>query len=197
MDIRIAIAVLLVSGGLAFAQPDSAAKYIERGDHYMSMYQFRLAAGAYKIALMHDPENHEAWEKHRQAFDRVKAVGHYLDKARHLKREGRFEEASAAARQAVKLDPRNTEAWKYYEVSLEHDPDVVVVQSEHDAWDAYREAKSLYEAGQYEAAMRHLDEVYKYTQDPHLKYYAKSYLQKTQLKLKERDPSWNSPVIKK
>jgi hypothetical protein len=39
--------------------------------------------------------------------------------------------------------------------------------------------------------------VYRFTPDPTLKYYAKSYLQKVQLKLKERYPSSRLVVTEK
>lgn len=180
---------LLLAAAPLCADDGGAARYIEKGDQYMGIYQFRLAAANYKLALMRDPENSEAWDKHKQAVERMKAVDHYLDKNRKYTREGRYEEAEEAARNALKLDPRNIAAWKAYEHSLEADPDVYVIQNERDAWDAYRDAKALYESGNVEAAMRPLDAVYKFTQDPTLKYYAKSYLQKVQLKLKERYPS--------
>lgn len=182
----IATALIAVAAP-AFAH--EASWYIERGDRYMGIYQFTLAQQNYKLALMRDPESAEAWEKHKQATERMKAVGHYLDKNRRYTREGRYEEAQDAARAALKLDPRNGSAWKAYERSLEQDPDVVVIQNERDAWDAYRDAKALYESGHVEAAYKYLDQVYKFTQDPTLKYYAKSYLQKVQLKMKERYPS--------
>ena len=181
----------------AFAEDSSVGKYIERGDKYMGIYNFQLAAQNYKLALMRDPESPEAWEKHKQAVERMKAVDHYLDKNRKYTREGRYEEAQEAARNALKLDPRNIAAWKAYEHALDSDPDVVVIQNERDAWDAYRDAKSLYESGHVEAAQKYLDEVYKFTQDPTLKYYAKSYLQKVQLKMKERYPSSKMTVTEK
>src|SRR5437660_966020 len=133
-----------------FAEDAAAQHYIEKGDKYLSIYQFGLAAENYKLALMRDPESQEAWEKHKQAVERMKAVDHYLDKNRKYTREGRFEEAEEAARNALKLDPRNIAAWKAYEHSLSADPDVVVIQNERDAWDAYRDAKDLYESGHYE-----------------------------------------------
>jgi tetratricopeptide (TPR) repeat protein len=170
------------------AHAERANKYIERGDHFMSVYQSRLAAESYKMALMCDPDNQEAWEKHRAALDRVKAIDRYLDKAESLRKESRFEEAQMAARSALRLDPKNTEAWRIYENLVERDPAVVAINSERDAWDAYREAKALYEAGHVDAALKYLDEVYKFTGDPHLKFYAKSYIQKVQLKIKEQYP---------
>jgi tetratricopeptide (TPR) repeat protein len=187
---RILATLVLAAAALpAVALDSSIEKYIERGDKYMGIYQFQLAAQNYKLALMRDPENAEAWEKHKQAVERMKAVGHYLDKNRKYVREGRYEEAQDAARNALKLDPRNISAWKAYEHSLAKDPDVIVIQSERDAWDAYRDAKALYESGHIEAANKYLDQVYKFTQDPTLKYYTKSYMQKVQLKMKERYPS--------
>jgi tetratricopeptide (TPR) repeat protein len=182
----------------AWAESDPAvAKYITKGDAYFKAYQFRLAAEAYKIALMHDPESQEAWEKHRQAFDRVKAIDLYLAKAQRLRREGRFEEAQDYLRQAVKMNPRSYQVWRQYERSLAENPEVVVIQSEKDAWDAYRQAKVRYEEGDLDAARRYLEEIYRFTQDPTLKYYAKSYLQKVQLKTKEARPSMRITVTDK
>lgn len=192
------IALALVALAVpAWAETSSVGTYIERGDKYMGIYQFRLAAQNYKLALMRDPESPEAWEKHKQAIERMKAVDHYLSKNRKYSREGRYEEAQEAARNALKLDPRNIQAWKAYEHSLDSDPDVVVIQNERDAWDAYRDAKALYESGHVEASQKYLDEIYKFTQDPTLKYYAKSYLQKVQLKMKERHPSSKLTVTEK
>ena len=71
------VIVALVIAGLAvpaWSDDGESNKYLERGDHYMSMYQFRMAAQSYKTALMHDPENQEAWEKHRQAYDGDRAI---------------------------------------------------------------------------------------------------------------------------
>jgi tetratricopeptide (TPR) repeat protein len=167
---------------------ERSRKYLERGDQFMAHYQFRLAADSYKLALMRDPDNQEAWEKHREAIDRAKAIDRYLSKATVLRKEGRFEEAQAAARSAVRLDPRNADAWKIYESLVDRDPDVVIINSERDAWDAYREAKTLYEQGHHDAALKYLDQVHRFTGDPHLKFYAKSYIQKVQLKLKEQYP---------
>lgn len=194
---RFVTLALLAAAVPVFAEDASIQKYIDRGDKYMSIYQFQLAAQNYKLALMRDPENPEAWEKHKQSIERMKAVDHYLDKNKKYAREGRYEEAQEAARNALKLDPRNVTAWKAYERSLESDPDVVVIQNERDAWDAYKDAKALYESGHHEAAQKYLDQIYKFTQDPTLKYYAKSYLQKVQLKVKERYPSSKLTVSEK
>lgn len=191
------LAGLLLSALPAFALDSSIERYIERGDKYMGIYQFQLAAQNYKLALMRDPENSEAWEKHKQAVERMKAVGHYLDKNRKYEREGRYEEAQDAARNALKLDPRNPDAWRAYEGSLKKDPDVIVIQNDRDAWDAYKDAKALYESGHVESAYKYLDQVYKFTQDPTLKYYTKSYMQKVQLKMKERYPSARLTITEK
>lgn len=190
--------LLFLCVGLAMAvraEPDPAvARYIEKGDTYFRQYKFRLAAEAYKIALMHDPDNQEAWEKHRQAFDRVKAIDVYLERARRLHHEGRYEEAQVYLRQAVKLNPRSYDAWRHYERLLAENPEVVVIQSEKDAWDAYRQAKLHYDQGDLDAAGRYLEEIYRFTQDPTLRYYAKSYLQKVQLRMKEERPNLRIPV---
>ena len=191
------VIALLVMVAPAWAEDGAAGHYIEKGDKYMSIYQFRLAAENYKLALMRDPESQEAWEKHKQAVERERAVDHYLDKGRQYTRQGRYEEAKEAAQNALKLDPRNIAAWKEYEHALQADPDVYVIQNERDAWDAYRDAKDLYEAGHVEAALRPLNEVYKFTQDPTLKYYAKSYLQKVQLRMKENYPSTKITVTER
>jgi len=178
-------------------QSERASKYIERGDKFLARYQPGLAVDMYKLALMCDPDSQEAWEKHRAAIDRMKAIDRYLDKAIRLRKEGRFDEAQVAARSALRLDPKNRDAWKIYEGLVERDPDVVVINSERDAWDAYREAKALYEGGHMDSALKYLDQVYKFTGDPHLKFYAKSYIQKVQLKLKERYPGMGITVTEK
>ncbi|MBI4862222.1 MAG: hypothetical protein HY815_18490 [Candidatus Riflebacteria bacterium] len=183
------VVTLLLLAAPAAADDFGAGRYLERVDQFMARHMFDRAAESYKIALMRDPDNQEAWEKHKMAIGRIKAVDRYLEKATRLKREGRFLEAQEAAKAAVKLDPKDREVWKVYESLVNHDPHYVMIADEQDAWDAYREAKTLYQNGDAYGAKQYLDEVVKFTADPHLKYLAKSYQQKVQLKLKERYPA--------
>lgn len=179
---------LLVAGAVQGAA-GRTDRYLRRGDAYLEGYQFDLAAQSYKMALMVDPQNPVAWERHRQAVERGRVIERYVAKAQELKQQGRIEEASQYLQQAVKMNPRSREIWTLYEQTLVQNPSVYMVQSEEEAWDAYREAKARYEEGDYHSARRLLDEVYANTDDKILKYYAKSYLQKVQLKVKEQRPS--------
>jgi len=167
----------------------SISRYLARGDSYMRAYQFELAASAYKMALMHDPENVDAWARHRTAVERTRIIDQSTARAKALQQEGRYEEAADYLQRAVKLNPRSREIWQMYEQVLAMNPTAVYLQSEPDAWDAYREAKFRYEDGDYQSAERLLERINGFTEDSTLRYYVKSYLQKVQLKIKEHRPS--------
>lgn len=162
----------------------SANDYIREGDDYAKQYRFGLAAEAYKIALKKDPDNQAAWQKHRDAMERGKAVGDLIRRAQRYLKAGEFEEASRLLQQAVKLNPRDDAVWSLYESALHRNPNVVVILDEREAWEAFKKGKAFLEADRLEEAKLYFSRVRQSTQDSSLVYYAEKYLEKTEGLLK-------------
>lgn len=192
------LTLLLAAGLLAAAGTGRAAEaseYIARGDNYMRSAHYRMAAEAYKLALKYDPTSEEAWEKHRQSFQMDRAIGGYVAKAEALLEKGLFEEASSFLRLAVKLSPRDPVLWRLYERALAENPNVVVVTTEREAWDAFRRGREVLDGGRYEDAIRYFEPVIGFTQDAKLKYYAETHLKRAQEKLRLDYPNLPMRIV--
>jgi len=166
-----------------------AARYEHRGDLHMKSAHYAAASEAYKVALKYDPENEKIWEKHRQAFQMVRAIDGYVAKAEALLAKGLHEEAASFLKLAVRLSPRNQTLWRLYERSLAENPHVVVVTTEQEAWDAYRRGREVLDGGRYGAATRYFEPVVAFTKDERLKFYAERMLAKAEEKLREEYPN--------
>ncbi len=166
----------------------SAEDYIREGDAYTRQYRFGLAAEAFKTALKKDPENVEAWNKHRSALERGKVVGDLIHRGQtHLKR-GEYEDAARVLQQAVKLNPRDDSVWGLYESALHRNPNVVLILDEREAWEAFKKGKAFLEGDRFEEAKLYFSRVRQSTRDSSLAYYADKYLAKTDDLMKRHYP---------
>lgn len=181
----VALLALAMTGSV-FAQSNA---YEKRGDEYMKLSRYRLASECYKVALKYDPANEALWEKHRQSFERERAVEDYVNRAKEMLAKGFVEDAGNLLQEAVRLNPRDDVLWRMYEGTLVQNPNIAVIRTERDAWDAFKRGRDLFDSGHFEAARRIFGKVAEATRDQKLLYYARDYLHRTEGKLRDFYPT--------
>lgn len=184
--VTLVLALMLLAPSLA---PAGDNEYERRGDEYMKEFRYNLASASYKIALKYAPEDKDLWEKHRQAFERGRAIEDYVTRAKEMQAKGFLEDAGNLYQEAVRLNPRDETLWRLYENCLVQNPNTVVIRSERDAWTAFKKGRTAFDAGQFEAARRIFLKVAEGTTDQKLLYYARDYLNRTEEKLRDFYPN--------